>query len=114
LTSRNKRAAWKVDSVQQELRDENHKTALNSFTYFLWYTGLIQSEYFCCLDKEDRIMRDYSNIARKITRTLFFSQSIVTAGLIAIATVNSIAGADLSGVPAWAGIPSTVVILAAA
>lgn len=59
-------------------------------------------------------MRDYSNIARNITRTLFFSQSIVTAGLIAIATVNAIAGADLSGVPAWAGVPSTVVILAAA
>ncbi|UCF62216.1 MAG: MFS transporter [Anaerolineaceae bacterium] len=59
-------------------------------------------------------MRDYSNIARKITRTLFVSQSIVTAGLIAIATVNAIAGADLSGVPAWAGIPSTVIILAAA
>ena len=60
------------------------------------------------------MMRDYSNVANKITRTLFFSQSIVTAGLIAIATVNSIAGADLSGVPAWAGVPSTVVILAAA
>lgn len=59
-------------------------------------------------------MRDYSNVASKITRTLFFSQSIVTAGLIAIATVNAIAGADLSGVPAWAGVPSTVVILAAA
>jgi MFS family permease len=60
------------------------------------------------------MMRDYSNVASKITRTLFFSQSIVTAGLIAIATVNAIAGADLSGVPAWAGVPSTVVILAAA
>lgn len=60
------------------------------------------------------MMRDYSNIASKITRTLFFSQSIVTAGLIAIATINAIAGADLSGVPAWAGVPSTVVILAAA
>jgi MFS family permease len=60
------------------------------------------------------MMRDYSSIARKTTRTLFLSQSIVTAGLIAIATVNAIAGADLSGVPAWAGIPSTVIILAAA
>ena len=40
------------------------------------------------------VMRDYSSIARKITRTLFVSQSIVTAGLIAIATVNAIAGAD--------------------
>ena len=38
----------------------------------------------------------------------------MTAGMIAIATVNAIAGADLSGVPAWAGIPSTVIILAAA
>ncbi len=59
-------------------------------------------------------MRDYSRIARNITRTLFISQSIVTAGLIAIATVNAISGAYLTGVPAWAGIPSTVVILAAA
>jgi MFS family permease len=64
--------------------------------------------------REKIMMRDYSNVASKITRTLFFSQSIVTAGLIAIATVNAIAGADLSGVPAWAGVPSTVVILAAA
>jgi MFS family permease len=63
---------------------------------------------------EGIIMKDYSDIARRITRTLFSSQSIVTAGLIAIATVNPIAGADLSGEPSWAGIPSTVVILAAA
>ena len=78
----------------------------------VYYTKLVQLVKFNI--REDMIMRDYSSIARKTTRTLFFSGSIVTAGMIAIATVNSIAGADLSGVPAWAGIPSTVVILAAA
>jgi MFS family permease len=59
-------------------------------------------------------MRDYAGIARKITWTLFLSQSIFSAGLITMSTVNAIAGADLSGVTAWAGVPSMVLLLATA
>ena len=59
-------------------------------------------------------MKDTIRIARKITLTLFFSQSFVTAGLISMSTVSAIVGAQLSGVIAWAGVPSTVVLIAAA
>jgi len=55
--------------------------------------------------KERVILKDYESIARKITRTLFLSQSVVSAALITIATVTAIAGAELSGVIAWAGVP---------
>jgi MFS family permease len=64
--------------------------------------------------KEHEGLKDYEGIARKITRTLFLSQSVVSAALITTATVNSIAGADLSGVIAWAGVPTTVQLVAAA
>ena len=59
-------------------------------------------------------MKDYENIASKITRTLFLSQSVVSAALITTGTVNAIAGAELSGVVAWAGVPATTLLLAAA
>jgi MFS family permease len=58
--------------------------------------------------------RDYKSIARRITRTLFLAQSTVSGGLIAMATVNAIAGADLSQVAMWAGLPSAVLLLATA
>lgn len=58
--------------------------------------------------------RDYDAIARRITRTLFLAQSAVSGGLIAMATVNAIAGADLSQVAMWAGLPSAVLLLATA
>ena len=59
-------------------------------------------------------MRDYNVVAGKITRTLFLSQSAVSAALITTGTVNSIAGAELSGVIAWAGLPATVLLISAA
>ena len=59
-------------------------------------------------------MRDNEGIARKITRTLFLSQSTVSAALITTGTVTAIAGAELSGVIAWAGVPATTLLLAAA
>ncbi len=59
-------------------------------------------------------MRDYPAITRKITWTLFSAQSLVSAAMIAIATVNSIAGAELSGVVAWAGVPAAVLLGATA
>ena len=59
-------------------------------------------------------MREYTKIAQKITRTLFTAQVSVSSGLIMMATVSAIAGAELSGVDTWAGVPSAVVLIASA
>lgn len=59
-------------------------------------------------------MRDYPAIRRKITRRLFSAQSLVSAALIAMATVNAIVGAEMSGVVAWAGVPAAVLLGASA
>ncbi len=58
-------------------------------------------------------MTELSKIARKITLTLFLAQSLFSAGSIAVATVNSIMGAELGGKP-WAGVPSAVFLLGSA
>jgi MFS family permease len=47
-------------------------------------------------------------LASKITSTLFLAQSFGSAGFIAVATVSSIVAAQLSGNPAFAGLPSAV------
>jgi MFS family permease len=57
---------------------------------------------------------DYRSVARTTTRTLFLAQSLGSAGFIAAATINSIAGAKLSGEPAWAGVPSGIYLLGGA
>ena len=59
-------------------------------------------------------MEDIQSIARKITRTLFFSQVSVSAALIMITTVSALVGAELSGEATWAGVPSAVVLLSTA
>jgi MFS family permease len=59
-------------------------------------------------------MRDYPAIKQKITWTLFSAQSLVSAAMIAMATVNAIIGAELSGVVAWAGVPAAVLLGASA
>jgi MFS family permease len=56
---------------------------------------------------------ELSKFARKITFTLFLTQSLFSAGFIAAATVNSIVGAKLGGKP-WAGVPSAVFLLGSA
>jgi MFS family permease len=66
------------------------------------------------MPQESDKLQDYEVVAHKITRTLFFSQSVVSAALITTGTVNSIAGAELSGVIAWAGLPTTVLLISAA
>ncbi|MGD8402412.1 MAG: MFS transporter [Anaerolineales bacterium] len=58
-------------------------------------------------------MTELSKSARKITLTLFLAQSLFSAGSIAVATVNSIMGAELGGKP-WAGVPSAVFLLGSA
>jgi MFS family permease len=46
--------------------------------------------------------------ARRITTTLLAAQSLGSAGFLAAATVSAIVGAQLSGRPSWAGLPSAV------
>ncbi len=59
-------------------------------------------------------MNGIEGISKKITRTLFLSQSVVSAAMITTGTVNSIVGAELSGKIAWAGLPATILLLSAA
>jgi len=60
------------------------------------------------------ILNRLESAARKITITLFLSQSVVSAALITTGTVNSIVGAELSGMIALAGLPVTVMLVSAA
>ncbi|HLF89560.1 MAG TPA: hypothetical protein VI451_11475 [Anaerolineales bacterium] len=57
---------------------------------------------------------NHSSIARNITATLFAAHSLGSAAFIVTATVNTIAGAQLSGNAAWAGVPSAVLQFGAA
>jgi len=57
---------------------------------------------------------DLSRLARKITLTLFLAMSFGSAGFIVAATVNTIVGADISGNPAWAGLPAAMFTLGTA
>lgn len=57
---------------------------------------------------------DLRTFARRITGALFVAMSLGSAALIAGATVTSIVGADLSGNPAWAGLPTATLQFAAA
>src|SRR5262245_6574069 len=54
------------------------------------------------------------SVARRITWTLFVTQSLGSAALIANATVNPIVGAGLSGRDSLAGLPGTLLLLGAA
>lgn len=55
-----------------------------------------------------------SRAARRITWTLFVTQSLALAAVIANSTVNPIIGAQLSGQDALAGLPSTLMLVGAA
>jgi MFS family permease len=59
-------------------------------------------------------VKDYYRIARKITVTLFATQSLVSAAFVASGTVSVIVAAQLSGNLAWAGVPSSVTQLGTA
>ncbi len=59
-------------------------------------------------------MPDFSAAARRITLTLFATQSLASAGFIAASTVGALAGAQLSGRPTWAGVPAAVYLLGSA
>jgi len=59
-------------------------------------------------------VKGYSRIARRITVTLFATQSLVSAAFVASGTVGVIVAAQLSGNLAWAGVPSSVTQLGTA
>lgn len=56
-------------------------------------------------------MKDYARIARKITAVLFLVQSLSSAGFIALFTVNTLVGVELTGQRALAGVPEAVRVL---
>jgi MFS family permease len=60
------------------------------------------------------MLRDYARLGRRITGALFVAQSFGSAGFIAAATINSLAGAKLSGQPALAGVPSGIYLIGGA
>jgi MFS family permease len=56
-------------------------------------------------------VEEYARIARKITRVLFLSQGLSSAGFIAAFTVNALVAVDLTGTTAMAGVPGAVYVL---
>jgi MFS family permease len=52
--------------------------------------------------------------ARRITHTLFASQSLVSAAIISGTSINAILGAELGGDARWAGVPTAVFLLTGA
>ncbi|HEU0292344.1 MAG TPA: MFS transporter [Anaerolineales bacterium] len=59
-------------------------------------------------------MTDIQRIARKITLTLFITQSLASAGFIAVATINPILGAKLAASRSLATLPAAVYLLSGA
>ncbi len=57
---------------------------------------------------------DIPRLARKITFTLFLAMSLGSAGFLVAGTVNAIVGAQISGNPAWAGLPAAAFTLGTA
>jgi MFS family permease len=61
-----------------------------------------------------RTLYDCPRISRRITTTLFASQSLARAAFLACGTVSALVGIQLGGDAAWAGVPSAVLLLAGA
>jgi len=57
---------------------------------------------------------NFEAIARKITRVLFATQSLASAGFIASTTLNSIVGKELSQNASWAGVPMAIFLVSSA
>jgi MFS family permease len=56
-------------------------------------------------------LQDFTRIARKITRVLFLSQGLSSAGFIAAFTVNALVAVDLTGRTAFAGVPGALYVV---
>ncbi len=61
-----------------------------------------------------RTLYDCPTISRRITSTLFATQSLAGAAFIATGTVNALVSTQLTGNAAWAGVPGAVSKLSAA
>jgi MFS family permease len=61
-----------------------------------------------------RTLYDCPRISRRITTTMFATQSLARAAFIACGTVSALVGIQLSGNAAWAGVPAAVLQLAGA
>ena len=61
-----------------------------------------------------RTLYDCPRISRRITGTLFATQSLARAAFVASGTVAALVGIELAGDPAWAGVPAAVLQLAGA
>jgi len=59
-------------------------------------------------------MDNLQKISRQITAALFAAQSFISAGTAAMASVLTIVAVELSGKASWAGVPNSVLQLAAA
>lgn len=59
-------------------------------------------------------MSNLKKISRQITATLFAAQSFFSAGTAALSSVIAIVAVELSGKATWAGVPNSVLQLAAA
>ena len=57
---------------------------------------------------------EWKTAARRITTVLFGAMALGSAASIAIATVATIAGAELTGKKAWAGLPTMILLLGSA
>jgi MFS family permease len=66
------------------------------------------------LRERKKTVKDYSRIARRITFTLFATRSLVSAAFITSGAISVIVSVQLSGNPAWAGVPSSVMQLGTA
>jgi MFS family permease len=76
--------------------------------------GYTHCWYLQNLKVSGKYLMDIPRLARKITLTLFTAMSLGSAGFIVAATVNTIVGADISGNPAWAGLPAAFFTLGTA
>jgi MFS family permease len=61
-----------------------------------------------------RTLYDCPRISRRITTTLFATQSLARAAFIATGTVSALVSAQITGNTAWAGVPAAVLQLSAA
>jgi MFS family permease len=61
-----------------------------------------------------RTLYDCPRISRRITTTLFATQSLARAAFIATGTVGALVSAQITGKTAWAGVPAAVLQLSAA
>ena len=61
-----------------------------------------------------RTLYDCPRISRRITTTLFATQSLARAAFIACGTVSALVVIQLSGDAAWAGVPAAVLSMAGA